>query len=163
MAKPISAIEKQHPDPHEETSEALAEMGEKLANSREAVLKTLDILQEMQKSGILDILYGLLKSREKVGAVMIEQINHPKYHHVIKNGFQLLATLESEQLESIFNAMKKGIEQLDQPTKKQQSLSLWGMMKAVRDPYINSALSMMLHFLHGVGKGLESQKQLKES
>lgn len=163
MAKPISAIEIQNPNPLEEKAEAFAEIGEKIAVNREAVIKMLEILQELQASGVLDIAFGLLKSREKVGSIAIEQLNQPKFYHVIKNVFQLIGTLQTEQLEMILAAVNKGIEQMEQPEQTKKSLSLWGMMKAVRDPYINSTLSMTLNFLHGVGKSLEEQKQMGES
>jgi uncharacterized protein YjgD (DUF1641 family) len=160
MAKPITHIEKKIPNPIEEQAESLSEILSLVAKNREAITTSLEILQELQSAGVLDLLKGFLKTREKVGVLAIQQINTPEMHNTIKNGInllQLIGQIEPDRLKTLLHAANKGLESMGGTNDK---ISKWGLLKLMNDPDVLSSLSTMTGFLQGMGKELNSQKPL---
>jgi uncharacterized protein YjgD (DUF1641 family) len=160
MAKPITHIEKKLPNPIEEQAESFSEILSLLAKNREAITTSLEILQELHSAGILDMLKGLLKTRDKVGVLAIQQINTPEMHNTIKNGInvlQLVGAIEPDRLKTLLRAANKGLESMDGTNDK---MSKWGLLKLMNDPDVMSSLSTMTVFLQGMGKELNNQKRL---
>lgn len=160
MAKAISHIEKMKPTPAEQQAESLTEIIELIAKNKEAITASLEILQELHSAGLLDIIKGLLKTRDKVGVLAMEQLNQPSMHKTIKNSIntlQLLGEIEPDQLKTLLTAANSGLEHLGGPNQK---TSKWGIMKSMNDPDVLSSLSTMTGFLQGMGKELNKQKSL---
>lgn len=155
MAKAIKQIELVHPSAQEEQAKDIAALLEQLAENREAISSAIDIIGQLQKSGILDIIQGFLHSKEKVAAIAIEQINQPNMHNIIRNGFNtidFLGSLDPQQMSMMMNAVTKGLDESAEVMKKNEKRSMWGLMKAMQDPDTNLAIHSMLGFLKGMGK-----------
>ncbi|GAA0326056.1 hypothetical protein GCM10008967_15790 [Bacillus carboniphilus] len=162
MAKAIQQIERKQKNAEEERTEDLAAILTQIAENREAIQTSLMILQELHQAGILDMLKGLLRTREKVGSIAIEQINQPGMHNIIKNGMsavQLLSSLDPNQLKQIFGGLSHGLHKASEGNEKKEQASMWGLMKSMRDPNVRTSLNTMVHFLNGMGEGL-NQKQV---
>lgn len=160
MAKAITHIEKKIPNPAEEQAESLTEILSLIAKNREAITTSLEILQELNSAGLLSILKGLLKTRDKVGVLAIEQLNQPSMHKTIKNGIntlQLLGEVDPDKLKTLLNAANSGLQSIGESNEK---TSKWGLVKSMGDPDVLSSLSTMTGFLQGMGKELNKQKPL---
>jgi uncharacterized protein YjgD (DUF1641 family) len=158
MAKAIRQIEKIQSSAQEEQAQDIAVILKQISENREAITSSLEILNELQNSGVLNILKGVLKAREKAAAIALEQINQPSMHNTIKNGFnafEFLGTLDPEKLKIILNGISKGLDETSDMNGKNESISVWGMMKSIRDPDVNAALIFMMGFLKGMGKEIE--------
>ncbi|QHS22378.1 DUF1641 domain-containing protein [Virgibacillus sp. MSP4-1] len=161
MAKAITQIEKKRKSKQEERTEDLSAIINQIADNREIIQDTLIILQELHATGVLDMLKGLLRTREKVGQIAIEQINQPGMHNIIKNGMNtigLLAEMDSDQLKAMFSGLNTGLEKAAESAKAQEEVGLWGLMKSVRDPNVRTSMNTMVNFLEGMGNGLNQQK-----
>lgn len=155
MAKAIEQIELIQPTAEEEQAQDLAVLLEHLAENRKAISSTIEILSELQKSGVLDIVKSFLHSREKVAAIAIEQVNQPNMHNIIRNAFNtidFLGSLDPQQLNIMLSAVTKGLDESAKVMEQNEQRSLWGLMKSMRDPHTNLALTSMLGFLNGMGK-----------
>ncbi|MCQ6277559.1 DUF1641 domain-containing protein [Bacillus sp. V3B] len=155
MAKAIKQIEKIQYTSQEEQAQDIAVLMKQITENRESITTSLEILKELQQSGVLDILKGFLKTKEKVGAIALEQINQPSMHNIIKNGFntiEFLGTLDPEKLKIILNGVSKGLDETSERIGKNEQVSLWGMVKEMRDPDVNMVLTSMFGFLNGMGK-----------
>ncbi|MFC0271084.1 DUF1641 domain-containing protein [Metabacillus herbersteinensis] len=158
MAKAIRHIEKKTMSPEEEQTESLSEILSLIAKNKETIKNTLDIMNELQNAGVLDIMNGLLKTREKVGVIAVQQMNQLTMHNTIKNGIQtaqLLGELDPVKLNTLLKAANRGLEQASESTER---VSKWGLLKSMNDPSVLSSLSVMVGFLQGMGKELNEQK-----
>jgi uncharacterized protein YjgD (DUF1641 family) len=161
MAKAIKDIDKKRSNPIEEQTEAIQQLIEMTAESRDALLSLLEILQELHNAGLLDFVQGLLKTRHKVGVLAMGQLNQPEMHRIIKNGIntiQFLGELDPDQLQTMLNGVNKGLEKSTMNTKKGEQVSLWGLAKSIRDPDVKMSMSTMMAFLEGMGKGIKKDQ-----
>ncbi|MCM3762979.1 DUF1641 domain-containing protein [Alkalihalobacillus oceani] len=156
MARKIEQIDKQMPDQVEINAEALKLLTDQIAENQRSLTVFLEIIEELHAAGILDLMKGLLKTRDKVGALAVEQLNQPGAHRMIKNGMSLLQTasqIEPEQLTRIMNGMTKGLQATAQHSSN-EPVSMWQMVKMMRDPHVNASLQTMLGFMQGMGQEL---------
>ncbi|MCM3089845.1 DUF1641 domain-containing protein [Cytobacillus sp. AMY 15.2] len=154
MAKAIKQIELIQPSAQEEQAKDLADLLTQLGQNREAISSAIDIIGQLQRSGILDIVQGFLHSKEKVAAIAIDQVNQPNMHNIIRNGFNtvdFLGSLDPQQMNIMMNAVTKGLDESAEVMKSNEKTSVLGLMKAMRDPDINLAIHSMLGFLKGMG------------
>ncbi|GCL73357.1 DUF1641 domain-containing protein [Paenibacillus naphthalenovorans] len=160
VAKAITNIEKHIPDQAEQEAQAVRHIVQAAAGSPEPLVKLLDILQELDRLGVLDAIQGILKNSEQIASIGIHQLNKPGAHRIIKNAIgavQFLSRLDPDKLQTIFHGLSAGVEYAadDSPTKKQ---GLWEIIKTLREPEAGASLSMMTKFLQGMGKGLKESQ-----
>ncbi|KML37382.1 DUF1641 domain-containing protein [Cytobacillus firmus] len=155
MAKAIKQIELVQPSAEEEQAQDIAGLLTQLSQNREALSSAIDIIGQLQKSGILDIIQGFLHSKEKVAAIAIDQVNQPNMHNIIRNGFNtvdFLGSLDPQQMNIMMSAVTKGLDESAEVMKRNEKTGVLGLMKALRDPDINLAINSMLGFLKGMGR-----------
>ncbi|MFT9846853.1 helical membrane plugin domain-containing protein [Aneurinibacillus sp. REN35] len=161
MAKPIRHIEYATPTEAEKQAESLTEILQAISESREAILIFLDILRDMQTSGALDIIQGMLKNREELGSLGIKFINVANLPIMMKNliiASQFLGKMDPIQTERIFKGLQHGLEQAANPEDR-HTTGIWGLAKSLRDPEINSALVAGLDFLRGMSRELHKERE----
>jgi uncharacterized protein YjgD (DUF1641 family) len=159
MAKAISHIEKKKTSPAEEQTESLTEILSLIAKNHESITTSLEIIQELQSSGLLDIIKGLLKTRDKLGVLAIDQLNQSSMHNTIKNGIgaiKLLGELDPDKINTLMNAANSGLNHIGE---SKDSLSKWGIIKSLNDPNVVSSLSTMIGFLQGMGEELNKKPE----
>ncbi|WHY36609.1 DUF1641 domain-containing protein [Cytobacillus firmus] len=155
MAKAIKQIELVQPSAEEEQAQDIAGLLTQLSQNHEALSSAIDIIGQLQKSGILDIIQGFLHSKEKVAAIAIDQVNQPNMHNIIRNGFNtvdFLGSLDPQQMNIMMSAVTKGLDESAEVMKRNEKTGVLGLMKALRDPDINLAINFMLGFLKGMGR-----------
>ncbi|MBG9450979.1 hypothetical protein ABE67_17075 [Cytobacillus firmus] len=155
MAKAIKQIELVQPSAEEGQAKDIAGLLTQLSQNREALSSAIDIIGQLQKSGILDIIQGFLHSKEKVAAIAIDQVNQPNMHNIIRNGFNtvdFLGSLDPQQMNIMMSAVTKGLDESSEVMKRNEKTGVLGLMKALRDPDINLAINSMLGFLKGMGR-----------
>ncbi|WP_077623719.1 DUF1641 domain-containing protein [Sediminibacillus massiliensis] len=161
MAKAIQQIEREESNVEEERSEDLSAILKQIADNREVIEESLSILQELHKSGVLPMIKGLLQTREKVGSIAIEQINQPGMHNIIKNamsGMALLSAIDPDQLKQFSDGLTHGMQKAAETSSNDKQVGMWGLMKSMRDPNVKTSLNTMMHFLNGLGEGLNSKQ-----
>lgn len=161
MAKSIRHIEKSIPNPKQEQTEAITEVLEKLAENREALLASLDILNGLHQAGVLDIINGLLKSRHKVGAIALAQLNHKGTYSIVKNLFAVIeffSSVDPVHLKNILEGVENGLERSAEAIKNNEQMSLWEMFRSVRDPDVNKSITTFMNILSGFGEELGNKQ-----
>lgn len=162
MAKAIKHIEKYIPTPQEEQTQGLQEILKSLADNKEAVLATIDLIKYLQEMGILDTLRGLFEKRGDVAAIALQQVNQPAMHNTIKtamSAFKFLGSIKTSQIQPFMDGIKMGLDRASEQMAKGSDPSLWELGKSVRDPEIRSTLGIMMEFLHGLGEGISPNNQ----
>jgi uncharacterized protein YjgD (DUF1641 family) len=157
MAKAIRQIEKNQKSEVEQQAESLQELLTMISKNSEAIKSTLEILQELQKAGILDMINGLLKTKDKVGVIAMDQLNQPSMHRTIKNGInalQFIGELDPDKMKRMMHGINTGLDHLNDEAQQNKI----GILKAMRDPNVKASISTAFSFLQGMGEGLENNK-----
>ncbi|WP_139492443.1 DUF1641 domain-containing protein [Brevibacillus dissolubilis] len=160
MAKAIRHIEKATPNPVQEQAASINDLLVSLADSRDALVRFLDILREAEKAGLLDILYGVLKARHEIGYQAINQLNQPSMHHTIKNAMGIVSFLgqvDPNQLQIMLGGISHGLKRASEPPEDGRAPGLWGLAKDLRDPGVSSTLHTAMEFMKGMGEHLRNE------
>src|SRR4051794_39186446 len=104
MAKAITQIRKEIPNPEIEQSQAVSEIIQELTANKEAILEAISIIKGLHETKVLEAVHSMIEQRTEIGTIAIQQINQPSMHNVIKNGmsaFSFLGSLQPGQLTTI--------------------------------------------------------------
>lgn len=154
MARPISEIEYTAHAPEVLEAQALGEILSAVAQHKKPIIQFMDILHELHKAGVLDMLEAFLKNRHQIGVVGISQLNDSGMQNIIKNviqATQFLGKVQPASLDKILKGVLSGMERAGNQANNNKQVGLFGMVRAMGDDEVKSALGFMLGFLKGMG------------
>ncbi|WEG12560.1 DUF1641 domain-containing protein [Pullulanibacillus sp. KACC 23026] len=157
MAKAISFIKKREYTAEEEKAERLEQITDSVSDNGQALDQTLRILAELHESGILDGLEAALKAKGKITEILLGQATRKEVTNMINNvmgAAGVLAAIDPEQTTKLLSGVAEGLSEAGAQT--DTKVSAFGLLKALRDPDINRAISFGLSFMKGLGKSLKS-------
>lgn len=152
MAEPIKRIERKPLSVEAEKKRDLEEIQHALTEHKTAILETIELLQGLHDRGILPLLNSLLAEGDKVLAIAMKEINKPQNSRVIENAVQLAlmaGSLDLERLKPILDGVNAGLKEAAPQTDEQTSLL--NLLKALRDPEVQRAVTILISFLKGMG------------
>lgn len=158
MARPIQRIEQRQAEPGQERRDALGEILGALAENKEALLTTVDILGEAHRAGALDLLQGILKNRHEVGVIALHQLNQPSIRHLIRNtmgSIQFLMGLNPDELNRWLKSIGAGLEHSAEMADREAPAGLWELGKWMRSQEVRSSLTLLVRFLQEMGRSIE--------
>jgi uncharacterized protein YjgD (DUF1641 family) len=153
MAKPIP-LEVAPRNPREELRARLESAPEEHA---EAVLAAYELLGEMHKQGVLDILRGALSAREEILGTLAENASTPEAIRAIRNLLfwrRILGSIEPEWFRGIFQAIPEGIALAT--AERNKPVSLFALLRRLMDKDSLRALAAGMDFLQSFGRHLLS-------
>ncbi|WP_018884781.1 DUF1641 domain-containing protein [Paenibacillus massiliensis] len=159
MAKPISIVKKRLLTEEELQEKTILQLKQQLAESNEALEKSLSILNELHNSGILEAAESLLQARANIAEIALGQVSRPEVTNLINHGMAAagaLTSLDPAYTKSLMDGLKSGITEAQTTTAASSKTSLWSISKSLRDPDILRALSFGLSFLKGLGRSLKN-------
>jgi uncharacterized protein YjgD (DUF1641 family) len=158
MANPISAIQKQEPTLEQQKEQTLNQLLTTLTDNAEGLQQTVKLLQELHESGILPALQAFLQAKEQVASIAVQQLLRPPVTNMINNAVAAagaLSSIEPATTRKLMGSLSQGLKKAQQGLASNDSTSLWDLMKAIKDPDINRALTFGLNTLKGLGQGLQ--------
>ncbi|WP_240375485.1 DUF1641 domain-containing protein [Bacillus piscicola] len=165
MAKKIETVKKWEWTEEEKRTQELREIEDALIENKEAIFKTLDILNEADNKGLLNMVSGLLHEGENVLQVAVKTMNKPETTNTIRNVLLMMGTaslINVQELEPLLLKINKGIEQVAEKSDTDEKTGYFDMARSLKDPEINRALTIMLAFLKGMGAKTEDEMRSKE-
>ncbi|WP_423410581.1 DUF1641 domain-containing protein [Heyndrickxia sp. MSNUG] len=162
MAKPIRQISRGVPNLKEEQDKAIDEILKALADNKEAVLSFIELTKELHEVSVFDSASSLLKQRNDVGVIAMQQINQPAVHNIIKSGFGLfkfLGAMQPAQLETLLQGVTLGLKRMSRTGEKGKKQSIWKMRIRLRSPEIRAAMTTMVDFLEGMGEAFLKNRE----
>lgn len=158
MAKPISTIKKNELTEEQKKSQSLESLLSEVAQNKDSLLETLQLLQELHDSGILDALNSLVKAKEKVAKIAVGQMTREPVTNLINNTMAAggaLTTIDPEMTKKLMGSVALGIEKAQQGLQEDSKVGILDLLKVLNDPDINRAIGFGLNLLKGVGEGLK--------
>lgn len=167
MAEPIKDIQFQVPDIEKQKQKELQEIQEALLNNKEAILEMMEILGYLKQRGLLDLVKGLLGQGDKVLDVLVNTANMNENKNTIKNILLLLGTIgmiNVTQLEPFLLKLNAGVARVAEVEEQQEGKTGYiELARALKDPEINRAITLMLEFLRGMGQDMSDLEKNKPS
>lgn len=158
MANPISTVQKQELTPEQQKEQTLNQLLATLTDNAEGLQQTVKLLQQLNESGILPALQALLQAKEQVASIAMEQLLRPPVTNMINNAMAAagaLSSIEPETTRKLMDSVSQGLQKAEEGLVNNDSTSLWDLMKVIKDPDLNRALTFGLNLLKGLGQGLQ--------
>lgn len=156
MAQPIRSINKKQLTEEELKIEALEKLTKELAEKKEAMNQTLNILEELHDSGILEAALAMLKAKAQIAETALGQVTRKEVTNIINNAMGaagMLSSIEPAQTQKVLSGVAKGFNTaMETPEEK---LGMLGLLKLMKDPDVNRAMGFGLRFLKGMGQELK--------
>lgn len=157
MSKPISNIKRLVVNEETKKQRDLEEIETALADNKEAILETVDLIRHLHERGTLEFLNGLFSQGDEVFSIIVDELNQPNNSRVLENFVGLagiLGSIDVEQLKVMANQMNNGLREAaaTEEAGDDGPRNIFQLMKALKDPEINRSVSMLLGFLKGMGK-----------
>jgi uncharacterized protein YjgD (DUF1641 family) len=151
MAQPIP-LEMPPRSPRAELRSRLEQAPEEHA---EAVLAAYEVLQELHKHGVLEIMRGALAASDEILEKVVDNVKTPEAIRAIRNLLflrRILGSIEPEWFQGIFQAIPEGIAQAT--AKRDQPVSLFGLLRRALSKDSLRGLFAAVDFLQAFGRHL---------
>jgi uncharacterized protein YjgD (DUF1641 family) len=158
MANPIQTIQKTELTQDQIKIQSLENLLSEVAHNKDSLLDTLNLLQELHDSGIMEALGSLLKAKESATKIALGQITRKPVTNMINNAMAaggILTELDPETTSKLAKSLTVGLQKAEQGLKADTKLGLFDLMKAIKDPDINRAFGFGFNLLKGIGEGLK--------
>lgn len=160
MAKPISIIHKRVLTEEEQQQQTIDKLKQELAQSNEALEQSMSILRELHDAGFLDAAESMLKAKAHIAEIVLGQISRKEITNLMNNGMAAAGALtgvDPAQTAQLMNGLTSGLEEARQ--QPEAKVTIFSLMKALKDPDTNRAIGFGLRFMKGLGKGLKDSDQ----
>jgi uncharacterized protein YjgD (DUF1641 family) len=154
VAKAIQQIERTPVVHEEKASQDKEALLATLLERREAIEKSIQLLQRADERGLLDVATALVGQGDKVMGVVSRELNKPHNStmlvHFVKLA-EMIGELDIEKLQPLISKVNQGIEKADEIVSSGETTTLFDMLKALKDPEVNRAITALFGFLKGAG------------
>lgn len=155
MSKAITNIKKLEIPEEEQQNKDIQEILSTLAENKEAVIEAVTHIRRLHETGILEFLNAFLARSDEMLSIAMKEANKPENMSMLQNlvGLsEVIGSLNLDKVKELSQKMNNGIEEATEPTEGNQTTSMIQLLKALKDPEVNRAVTMLLNFLKGVGK-----------
>lgn len=160
MAAPITSIQQKERTPEEIQQQKLLELQSLITEQEQAINKILEITGELDDAGVFDAVKAMLGAKEKIAEIAVDQASRDPVTHLINNVMNtagLLASIDPDVTAKLSASVKSGFDEAELHGQNNETLGVIDLMKSIKDPDVNRAIQFGLHFLRGMGKGLDGK------
>ncbi|MBS2970216.1 DUF1641 domain-containing protein [Metabacillus sp. KIGAM252] len=165
MANATTKIKKLEISEEDQRKKDLREVEDALVSNKTAILESLQLMQHIQDRGILSLLNGLFGQGDKVLHVLVKALDKPENTNALKNMLLMLGvlgTINVQQLEPLLIKLNKGVERVAKKKDTDHKTGYLDVVRSLKDPEINRAVTLLLTFLKGVGEETEHMEKNKQ-
>lgn len=155
MAKPSTSIHREQFTEAEMVSQSLQELSVALTEHSSAIVSLLNLVEELEKSGVLSTLTAVLKAKNEVLTVILEQLTKPGAVNAIENLLSVIQTLQKvngTHVQSVLQALAQGLEAGHAHLEEKPEVGVFDLVRALRDPAVSRSMSLVLGGLRGFGE-----------
>jgi uncharacterized protein YjgD (DUF1641 family) len=158
MGKPITTIAKEELKQEQIKMQKLDRLVDDISKHSDGLKQTMELLQELQESGIMEIVVSLIRAKEKVAKIAIDQMVRPPVTNMINNVMAAagaLSEMETDTTKKLVKSLSYGIMKAETGLKSGEKVGVFDLLKVLKDPDINRSLVFGLNLLKGMGEGLK--------
>jgi uncharacterized protein YjgD (DUF1641 family) len=158
MAKPITKIDEPILTEKEIQDQSLKNVLEDLSQNADGIKETIQLLQELHKSGILGAINNLVEAKEQVAKIAVGQMLRPPVTNALNNGMAaagLLTEIDPETTKKLMGGLSKGLQKAEEGFRTNKKVGVFDLLKLMRDPDVNRVVKFSLNLLKGLGEGLK--------
>ncbi|MGG0654983.1 DUF1641 domain-containing protein [Rummeliibacillus pycnus] len=158
MAKPITTINKQQLTEEQLKEQKLENLKQLLSENEETVNQVFTIMAELNDIGALEAATKLIEAKEEVAHIALGQMTRKPVTNIINNLMGVagvLSEMNPETTTKLVESLNTGLDEANKAVESDEKVSVFKLVKLLKDPDINRALNFGIHFLKGLGKGLE--------
>ncbi|WP_040209251.1 DUF1641 domain-containing protein [Neobacillus jeddahensis] len=158
MAKPITMFANKQKTEEELHSEKIDHLMEYIIENADGLKQTIALLHELHESGILEAVVSLVKAKEKVAKIAVDQMVRPPVTNLINNAMAAagaLTELDPTFTKKLVNGLSTGMKNAEESVKSGEKAGVMDLFKAMKDPDINRTILFGIHLLKGMGEGLK--------
>jgi uncharacterized protein YjgD (DUF1641 family) len=155
MAKPTRKIEPIAPSKEKNREKGIEEIEDALVERKEAVLEVITLVDRLHESELLPLLSALVNHKDQATSALFREINRPDNAQFARNMVDLmgfLGTIEFENMQPFLERINEGMLEANKEEENDDLISMFQLIKALKDPEINRSIRMLLAFLKGMGK-----------
>lgn len=113
------------------------------------------------EAGVLALLRAFLDQRQPLSEIVVQKLNTAPTKRAVKNLVTLsmgLGALPEEAGTALISALNLGLQHASQAAAAEDAgkMSIWAVLRLLKDPDIARAIHYLAGFLKGMGKALES-------
>ncbi|TFE02107.1 DUF1641 domain-containing protein [Jeotgalibacillus salarius] len=154
MAKATKVIHRMEISEEEIRQRDLEEIKTRLLENKEAIHEIFDMIEHMQKRGVLDMGTSLFAEGDKVMDVIVKTLDSEETTNSLKNLLLMvgtLGTLNVQQLEPLILKVNAGIARVAELDEKQEQEGYFTLLRSLNDPEVKRAMAVGAAFLKGLG------------
>ena len=154
MAERIQKITRLHYTEEELEEKDHQELRKSLSENKDAILKGIEFLKTLESQGMLDMIDASLKQKEEILTNVVTEADKEQYTGIFENAGALLfliGKLDVGEIESFTSKLNNGLKNANE-TDPDETTSLMGLIRALKDPEINRGIVTMMNFLKGLGQ-----------
>lgn len=158
MAMPIRTIKRIELTEEQKKEQTLDSLLTEVVQTKDSLVETLDLLQELHNSGILDAINSLVKTKEEVARIAVGQMTREPVTNMINNAMAaggVLTQMDPEMTKKLMGSVAKGLERAEQGLQSNSTTGMLDIMKALKDPDMNRAITFGMNLLKGIGEELK--------
>ena len=162
MAKPIRKIEPIPVTEEEKRNQSLEEVQDALVDNKEAVLSTIELMKNLNDSGVTKFLNGMLSEGDKVLDIIVNEAAKEENTNAIRNVLLLmgtLGTLNIKEFEPMLLKMNKGVQRVAEDPDPEEKTGYLELFKKLKDPEVNRSVTLLIRFLEGMGEETKSKQR----
>jgi uncharacterized protein YjgD (DUF1641 family) len=158
MAAPIKAIQKHVQTDEELKQQKLEDLKTLLTDNEEALNKILNIVGELNDTGVLEAVNAMLQAKEKIAKIALGQVTREPITNLINNlmgAAGALTSLDPDLTNKLASSVALGMDEGSKHLQSNNKIGVFDLLKVLNDPDINRAVGFGIHFMKGLGKGLK--------
>ena len=160
MAAPIETIKKQQVTEEQIAEQKLNDLKDLLSENEQALQQIISIVSDLNDIGALEAVNKMLQAKEEIAHIALGQISRKPVTNIINQLMSvagLLSAMDPEMTKKLIGILNTGLDEANAATANEEKVTLFSLMKVIKDPDVNRALNFGIHFLKGLGKGLKDE------
>src|SRR5437763_14457639 len=142
--------------PRNPRAELRARLDQAPEEHAEAILASLEVLQELHDRGVLDIMRGARAASDEILEKVADNAKTPEAIRAIRNLLfwrQILGSIEPEWFKGIFQAIPEGIAEAT--AEREKPIRLFGLLRRLTSKDSLRGLAAAIDFLQAFGRHLQ--------
>lgn len=127
---------------------------ERLSDKKIAIEKGIDILDALEKAEALDAVHAAIVQRKVITGNIVTELDKEQYEGILDNIGNVLfmfGDLDLEEASVFVKKINNGMRVANRANSNNKT-SVKDLLGALKDPEINSSITMLLNFLKGMSR-----------